>query len=365
MQDLPDGLSPTALAREAAVAQGVAALDAWLRQALHHGLGWLETRLEAESAAMARRLVDAKAPGLAEMVRSAPRWIEQEIAHEAAQEIAQDIAQEISPGIAHGIAREVNSDSGDRRALLAERLGHLHLIVRAYGAPASPRAPLPAPLAAKLRRLIGWAPRRAEIAADPATLKETGLWRIAGRRVEIRDDGLQRRETWLLRDDDARPAVLIDHAPKSKTVQRDAETTAALEGYRGALAFYPAPSPLRATPVDATPAAIDAPPPPAPHDLYTAVAHWRAMMAADPFLDAAPLAARDLRLGADATGTSALVALDGMAAPMAADMSATACWALTALSAEEPVSAFGLWTGRRLTPLAFWNTTGFWSEPGA
>lgn len=310
--------------------EALAALDAWLVDALRSGLDAIGRDWPARAEPIARRLVDARLRGLSDRVLGAPA--------------AWDGTAPASP---------------DRRRAVAGALGQLRLIssgLRRGGDPATQ---------AELTRLAAAAPRRDALLRDPNIRVEPGLWRSAGRRRHRRWDGLYRVETWLRRESDAMPALIVSY-------DRDPEvppTTPIAPGlaYDGAVAFFAGPSPLRAVLADAAPEhmlACDAPPAPSNATLGAALESWRQRMIRTPWRGAGPVEAGDLRFNG-APEDPALIAPDGVAAPLEPGFPSEGRAALAALSAEAPLSALGLWDGaaQRFRPLAAWNMAGLWTRP--
>ena len=303
--------SRTRESRESAIARGLDALERWLCDVTAEGAGRLAADIDARAAPMIRRLVDAKAGGLADEMA------------EAARRIAGDPAQ------------------------AEAEIARLWLIAQAYRR----QHQLPPPLRAELRRLVGWRTPHVKTLQDPNSLRLHGHWRATARRSRRRWDRLTLVETWLLRDADAAPALLLDFTPPG------APPPPAEPAYQGGLAYLPAATPLRALPASLTPwPDHHAPPPPAPQALSAALSDWRLAMAATPWRRDAPIAAHGLLPGQITSRAPALVdAATCAALPLTHPPSA---WA--ALTADGPLSAFGLWDGARFDLLAVWNPGGFW-----
>lgn len=87
------------------------------------------------------------------------------------------------------------------------------------------------------------------------TLKITGQWEVVGEQVSTQRDGLVRQSTWLWRLD-AEPhhfALLLDYFPAA--AGKRASSFSLGDQISATLAYYPAPSPLRATIADRDPTA--------------------------------------------------------------------------------------------------------------
>lgn len=309
----PSPPSRAAQNRETAIAGGLDALERWLCDALAEGLPLITADIQARIAPLVRRLIDAKARGLADE------------AAEAAQRIAATPAS------------------------VEAEISRLWLITQAYRR----QHLLPSPLRAELRHLIGWTTPHAKLLNDPVSLRIGGLWRTVSRRQRKRWDGLQITETWLLRDADATPAQLLDFAPSGARKSPPLPEPA----YQGALTYFPAVTPLRALPIALEPwRNHHAPPPPSPRTLPVAHASWRSAMAATPWRRDAPIIAGGLHLGRLSDGAPALVDAETSAAlPLSEPPSA---W--SALAPEGPLSVFGLWDGANFDLLSVWGPGGLW-----
>ena len=325
---------PSGRAREIAIAGGLDALERWLRDAMAGGLPQTAAHIQHRSAPLIRRLVDAKAGGLAAEMA------------DAAERIA------AAP------------------ASLEPEIARLWLILQAYRR----QHLLPPPLRAELRRLVGWTTPRAELINNYSALITDGQWRVAARRRHQRWDGLIVFETWLLRDADAAPALLLDYAPaRASRSKPHLAAPYPAPAYQGALVFLPAVTPLQAIPAGLAPNLAPClapcltpcltpwpghhrPPPPAPQTLSAAIADWRTAMAATPWRRDAPLIAHNLTLGRLSNRAPALIGAEtGAALPLSHPPGA---W--TALLPEGALSAFGLWDGARFLLLSAWNSGGFW-----
>ncbi len=150
-------------ATRAAIRGGLDDLDTWLADQLRVGLATLLDEAVPRCRAIAARLVDAKATGLASRADELP-------------------------------ARLLTTPTELRPMALAAELGRWVLLAAAWrGDPDDPDA------AAQLTR----APSRAAVLADPRAVRRRGRWRVLGCRVEARRDGLISQATWLAAEPDA------------------------------------------------------------------------------------------------------------------------------------------------------------------
>jgi hypothetical protein len=241
-------------AREASVSMGLEALDTWIGDQLNTGLASFAQRAQAACRLASQRLVDAKAPGLAARL-------------------------DALPGGLLGRPEPLRPDF-----LLAE-LGRLHLTASAWRR----REGLDPALVQDLRRTIGWTVRREDALNDPAALRVSGEWLVAGTRTVIQPDRLRRTETWLsaakvggeVGGEGPRTAVLLDFTP----VQAGAgEAIPAGERFAAELAFYPSTAPLRALVATRGPATATRAAPEGGPSLGEALAAHQARLAALPWL---------------------------------------------------------------------------------
>lgn len=273
--------------REASIAAGLDQLDAWLLDQLDTGLAAFAEAPAARCTTLARRMVDAKAGGLALAV----------------EQIAVDLAR---------------TPSGSRGLLAVERLGGLALLAAAYRR----QDRLPPALREDVRRAVAWSQRREELLE--AGERVTGDWLVVGRREELQPDRLLRLESWLAAiappPDAPAFAVLIDFFPAGARPGGAAMTIG--ERFSGTLVFYPSATPQRAIVAErgaAAPAGVGDWPVGTVAGLRRG---WAAALAAQPFLPLLPAAVGPGRLvpteagGLALTDETGAVALAGAKTPM-------------------------------------------------
>jgi hypothetical protein len=200
--------------RETAIADGLDELDRWLADRLDSGLAGFPAIAHEQCRMLAKRLVDAKAPGIARLVDEIPGEI-------------------------------LSAPPAQRTDRMLRSLGRLHLIAAGY----RNQDRLPKPLAEDIRRTVGWTVERAALLDDETTLRVAGLWRVAATTSEVQVDGIRRIETWLARigpSDEPIPdfALLLDFVPVS--AGSVSSPFLAGETFAATLAFYPSAAPLRA-----------------------------------------------------------------------------------------------------------------------
>jgi len=315
--------SRSAAAREAKVAAGVAELGQWLRDLVRQGLSETQSRPPSFWAAMAARMVDAQAPGLARMVRE--------------------------------LAGAPASGDGWQTRLL-ERVARIHLLLEAYGRMAT----LPEPVQADIRTAIGWtqsaaALRDAAEATDeaPGSAGLRDRWLVLGQRVEEEEDHLRTQRTWLWGSGCARPALLLSFAMFNRPLDRSLAPGMAIDAELG---FFPSNYPLRAVVQQrhGPPEAFEQLP--GFPDLIAATGAYAAALAQMPWTERFPMMLHQVVPARD--GERWLVRdRAGHVVPLAASFAYG--WRLLALSGGRPLTLFGEWNGLSLLPLSAWNEEGF------
>ncbi|MBN6051924.1 SWIM zinc finger family protein [Nonomuraea sp. RK-328] len=287
----------TESARHARVAAGLAELERWLADQIRQGLAAAGDGAWDD---LAKRLVDAQAPGVASTVSR---------------------------------LREARAADDWPERLLAE-YALIHLLAVAYRR----RAHLPAPLAQTVLSRVGFPVTREEVLAGPAVHDR---WDVLG----VRDELLERltsRRVWLRGRDTGRPALVLSFAPQGQALDASFVTGATVEA---GLAFYPGAAPLRALPVTATtlPSPMGEPPGVTPEEAMDEVA---AALAADPWTDSWPLVLSGVVPGR--TGLGGFPLHRGACDP----------WRLIAVSGGRPVTVAAEWTPHGLRPLTTWADDG-------
>src|SRR5262245_4478973 len=307
--------------REAAILAGMEELDLWILDQLERGLAGFQSVAREQCGLAARRLVDAKASGLASRVEQLPAAL-------------------------FGLPEALRTD------FLIEKLGELHLFAEAYRR----QAELPEALKADLRLMVGWTMSREELLAYPQAQRVRDRWMVLAATQEIQPDKLRRIETWLARlgdADGARFAVLMDFVPVS--VGAVGKTYSAGESFEAELLFYPSSAPLRAIIAQqfgsmTKESRWQAP----PDDVSGALDRYEASLGARPWLGDWPIAVRNAVVGGS---FEELVLSDSKTA---LPIKSKEDEALLPLIGIEGIDAFGLWHGRRLdlkfaeTPLGRW-----------
>ncbi len=305
----------TAERREQRVEDGVAELDQWLRDQIDQGLAQAEHASYRVWDEVARRLVDAQAPGLAAQVRSLP-------------------------ALRHG--------AGWPERML-EEYALLALLVRAY----QRRAELPGPLRATVRSRVGFTARQEEVLGGKRVRDH---WYVLGSRESVQEQ-LTTRRTWLRGVRTGRPALVLSFAAPGRPPEVPLATGAVFDAE---LAFYPGAQPLRALvaeehgPVSAVPRGTA---------IGGLLAEYAQALARDPWLERWPAVLEGVRLALP-QGTplrpDALHVVDdhGDALPLrfsAGEESRHGPWRLLALSGGGRFTLAGEWSPHGLHPLSAWH----------
>jgi hypothetical protein len=198
--------------REESILQGLDELDLWIADQLQQGLASFPANAAQKCRLAAQRLVDAKAPGLANRIDSLPSEL-------------------------FSVPEHMR---GER---LIEILGGLHLLAQAYRR----QDKLPEALRHDVRRLVGWTIERQALIDDGSAMRVKAIWIVIAAFSEMQPDKLRRVETWLMApgaDDAPRFAVLIDFVPVG--TGQGTSSYAPGESFEAELVFYPSAFPLRA-----------------------------------------------------------------------------------------------------------------------
>jgi len=204
--------------REASILQGLDELDRWIIDQIEEGFAGFETRAQEQVPTLVKRLVDAKAPGLALRVEAT-------------------------------LSAYYSADYSDRNNLLIENFGMLHLLANAY----RQQTELPDTLQADVRQAVGWTIERDGLLKDATAKRITGKWIVTGVREETQTDRTIRQETWLLQQNSDEPAVavLIDYVPVSSGAGRTSLYRSG-QSMSATVVYYPSSTPLRAIMVEPT-----------------------------------------------------------------------------------------------------------------
>jgi hypothetical protein len=293
--------------REDRVAAGVAELDGWLTDQVRRGLGTLERGGSAEFAAVAARMVDSQASGLAGGLRR---------------------------------AGELAGRGRDWPGRVLQELALLHLLVRAHGRLDS----LPDGLAETVRTRLGFSTSTSDVLVSGERVADR--WLVLGVVDQI-DDALITRRVWLRGSSSSRPALVLTFAPPGRTMDNSLVPGTVVTGE---LAFYPGAQPMRALVGSREEEAVPAPCP-SGATVSVALADFAAALAVDPWLERWPMVLSGVA-PAMLDGAWMLVDSDGDALRLrpGADL-----WPLLAVSGGVPLTVAGEWSAAGLRPLSCWD----------
>jgi hypothetical protein len=292
---------------------GAAELERWIADQFRRGLAGFGQEQRKEGIAMAARMVDAQAPGLAARV------------------------QETLALLAAGTKRY-----GDATT----RLGLLQLVIEGIRR----RGQLSPPRLADLRTVLGWSPDKEEIVAEGEPVADH--WCACGVAIGEIDAKLTERRVWLHGANSGRWALLQDFSYGGRGWER---LWRAGDSYAATLRFYPGSLPLRAIALDV--AADTAPSMWPTGDATVALDAISRMLAVNPWLEPLPM----WLPGATLMRTDETWWLHTLAAVLPLTIDAAAGWGLLAFSGGEPVDAMGEWDGASLRVLGARQGMLYWA----
>lgn len=299
------------------VREGAADLDRWLSDLLRQGISELPSRPAPFWHAMAARLVDAQASGLAHWVR----------------------AMQSAAASGEGWPQRVLS-----------RMGRLQLLLDAIERVDD----LPDSLGHDVRTAIGFPLDKDEVLRSGDTVSD--VWRVRG----ISYDEMERlweRRVWLEGAASGRHAVLLEFSHGQRRYDRIYTSGSS---FQGTLAFFPAAFPSRALLVDAG-ATIEA-------DRSTPDGEWEhsllrtaASLAQNPWLTRWSFAGR----ATPAIHNGTWFAQDSAGRRVRLSVGDDEGWKLRSISGGQALPLFGEWSGEALRPLTLWSKEGgdvLWTE---
>ncbi|MFC6087538.1 SWIM zinc finger family protein [Sphaerisporangium aureirubrum] len=272
-----DAAGRRAAQREERVAAGLAELERWLGDQIGQGLASARRDAPAQWQELARRLVDAQAPGVAGFVSRLPRVLADE----------------------------------DWPSRLLGEYGLLNLLAVGHRRAAD----LPPPLRDTIRSRVGYPVSREDVLAGERVRDE---WDVLGQRDDEQDHLVSRR-VWLRGRQTGRFALILSFAPPGQALDASLVTGTAVDAD---LAFYPGASPLRA--VIAVRHAPALPAPPQGTTVTGALTEIATALTGDPWTDSWPVILKattparsaDLWLLTDpATEDQPATAVEGMPEP--------------------------------------------------
>jgi hypothetical protein len=289
--------------RRSRVSQGLQELDRWLADQIRTGLSALPRSGYAHFDAIAARMIDAQAPGVAGVLRSIPA--------------------------------ELVADDWPSRVL--HELAGLHLLSRAHARLDS----LPEDLATTVRSRIGYPTAKADVLARPGVFDS--WWPVGS--VDVVDATLRRRRVWLRGAETGRWAVWLTFAPPGLGFD---ESVRPGEVITGEAHFYPGSGQHRALigqTVNQPAAALTV----QGQALAATREDFAALLAEDPWASRLPVALHGVPVR-QGSGVWSWQDLDGRTCPLV-ELEGQP-WPLLAQSGGEAVTVFGEWSGYAFRPLA-------------
>jgi SWIM zinc finger len=297
------------------VASGLAELTEWLRDQVRVGLAASVQAATSTGAgltsAVAARMVDAQAPGVAGMLR----------------------------GLSAAPA------SGDEwPARLLSEYGMLHLLARAH----ERLDTLPPGLAATVRSRIGYTTGRQEVLSRPAI---TDRWEVLGVR-DLTDGEVPGRRIWARGLDTHQSAMLLTFYGPAGWQDPDAARLRAGAEFRADLHFYPGQPPMRALIGTRHGDPARAKPPVPDGGIDTMLADYATGLEQDPWLTTWPALLDGTPVPpSNGRKTWNLIDRTDVALPLLENDS---LWTLLAVSGGHPVTVAGEWHPDGLLPLTVW-----------
>jgi len=281
-------------------------LQRWLADQIARGLGALDDTALQGWATMARRMVDAQAPGLGQRIQAA----------------------------AAGVRR-----GADWPEQTLQRLGLLQLACEALAR----RQQLTPGEVGDLRVVAGWPQDRDEVLAHGP--RETDRWTVLGCAMDERDDRLVERRVWLHGERSGRRALVLDHAFGGRGFEQSWVTGTAVDA---TLAFFPSASGLRALAQDSRSTAG-----PARWPASTVASEWDTVarrVASSPWVPLHPIVLNGALPCRHAERLHVIT--DGRALPVALADADT--WTLLAMAGGRALDLAGEWDGQHFAPLTAW-----------
>ncbi len=339
-----EGTARRAEERARRVAGGLAELVEWLRDQVRAGLA-ASVSAAGPQASPARAPGVGRAPGVAGATGVAGVAGVTGAAG-AADAIAARMVDAQAPGVAgvlRGLSAVPASGEGWPARLLAE-YARLHLLARAY----ERLGTLPPGLAAVVRSRVGYTTSRQEVLALPAV---TDRWLVLGVR-DLVEGTVPGRRIWLLGRDSGRHAMLLTFAANGHWQDPDTARLRAGAELFADVHYYPGQPPLRALTGERHAGPARGKSPEQAGGVGALLAGWADGLAADPWLTTWPALLTGIPVPASGSEPWYLVDQAADAVPMAEQES---LWKLLAVSGGHPVTVAGEWHGQTLLPLTVWH----------
>ncbi len=295
----------SAASRAAAVAVGLDELERWLHDQVRQGLAATQSRGPAVWDAIAARMIDAQAPGVARMLRET--------------------------------GSHAHTGAGWQGRVL-ERISRLQLLISGYRR----LAELPKPLQAEIRNQIGWNQRQEDLRDGPLLRDH---WQVLGQYTEQQEQ-LRTRRTWLWGSTSGRAALILAFAPPGQPLEQVAAVGMLLDAD---LAYFAGATEQRALLVHRHPAPAPSAVPPGNATIDAAIEGYALALTRNPWVERFPVLIEQV-IPQRAGERWLIVDRDGHALPLA--ITGDAGWQLLALSGAQPLTIFGEWNSDQLLPLS-------------
>lgn len=290
--------------REEKVTAGIQEFDQWLRDLVRQGLATLQTQPYSYWDAVAARMVDAQAPGLARQLRE--------------------------------MASIPHSGMGWQEQLL-ERLGKLHLLIQGF----QRLETLPSGTQADIRTVIGWTQK--EEMASEWIIRDR--WLILGQRVEEQDN-LRTQRTWLWGQDTKKAALVLNYAYGNQPLDTSLIPGTVIEAELG---FFESAYPLRSLIKGVHASPIPLPVMPGEEAIPAALSIYTQALTCNPWIEQFPLTVQAV---IPLRHHESWVLRDSAGYLLPITSRFAHGWQLLALSGGHPISVFGEWNGRDFFPLS-------------
>ncbi|MES2322362.1 MAG: SWIM zinc finger family protein [Pseudomonadota bacterium] len=296
--------------RQGNVEAGLAVLDIWLGDLAREGLAALRSRPAKDWEAMAARLVDTQASGLAGRIRRAGMLI-------------------------------YGSSVAGWELAVARELAQVALLSSAYRRLAA----LPPSLATDVKTAIGWVMNQDEVLAEPGV---DDHWHVCGKLTQ--DDGrIARRTCYLFGQRSRRWALILQFSAGNQPLPPPLIPGTA---YQGAIHFYPGAAPMRAVMGPGLQLLGAAPAVRLDRALPALLDDYARTLARNPFVEQFPMLLESVSSQVAAEPEAVFSLRDAQGALLPLDRAFRRGWQLHALSGGAPVTVFGLWNGDTFLPLS-------------
>jgi len=307
----PNAQAKRTEAREAKIVAGLEEISLWVKDLVRNGLLAVPEKSPAFWQHPAARMVDAQAPGVANIIRD---------------------------------MGNISYYSDSWQTLLLQKLVQLYLITQAY----PNRDKIPLALQADVKTLVGLTQNQEELKASPGV---ADTWLVLAK--QTREEGNIFTQTyWLFGQNTKQMAMVLNFYHLSKPTDLGLVTGTAIEA---ALVFYPGSYALRAL-IKEQYKTIEIPPPNAYLTLSGMQKQFAEIFAVYPWLESLPALAKDLTpfLMQDKWF---LKDEDNRYIPI--DRRFTQNWQLLALSGGYPLQLFGLYGRDKFLPLGIWHRSNY------